>query len=154
MAQIRLNECFERLNRGKCFCGENRFNRVLNGTCLYPIIHTYTHTLEDVVSGTHGKLAFSPSLFLSITRTHTHTHKSFMNSVTCCPILLHPHHHFLLSSLLCVPLPLLDLLFSLVRVRLMPLSMLIVHCSKAAFIKMIKHSQTTAKYLKASGRGT
>lgn len=36
----------------------------------------------------------------------------------------------------------------------MPLSMLIVHCSKAAFIKMIKHSQTTAKYLKASGHGT
>lgn len=32
----------------------------------------------------------------------------------------------------------------------MPLSVLIVHCSKAAFIKMIKHSQTTAKYLKAS----
>lgn len=36
----------------------------------------------------------------------------------------------------------------------MPPSMLIVHCSKAAFIMMIKHSQTTAKYLKASGRGT
>lgn len=53
-----------------------------------------------------------------------------------------------------VPLPLLDLLFSLVRVRLMPLSMLIVHCSKAAFIKMIKCSQTTAEYLKASGRTT
>lgn len=94
-------------------------------------------------------LHFHP-LFLSSSKTH----KSFMNSETCCPILFHPHHHFLLSGLLCVSLPLLDLLFSLVRVRLMPLSMLIVHCFKAAFIKMIKHSQTTAKYLKASGRAT
>lgn len=56
-----------------------------------------------------------------------------------------PHH---------ILLHLLDLLFSLVRVCLMPLSMLIVHCSKAAFITMIKHSHTTAEYLKASGRGT
>lgn len=53
-----------------------------------------------------------------------------------------------------LPLPLLDLLFSLVRVRLMPLSMLIVHRSKVAFIKMIKCSQTPAEYLKASGRTT
>lgn len=45
------------------------------------------------------------------------SHKSFMRCVTCCPILLHPHHQFLLSCLLCLPLPLLDLLFSLVRVR-------------------------------------
>lgn len=59
--------------------------------------------------------------------------------------------HHSSSSSCRTPLPLLDLLFSLVRVCLMPLSMLIVHCSKAAFIKMIKHSQTTAKYLKASG---
>lgn len=76
--------------------------------------------------------------------------------MTCCPVLLHPHLRSAtpLSGSLCLPLLLLDLLFSLVRVRLMPLSMLIVHCSKAAFIKMIKHSQTTAKYLKASGHGT
>ncbi len=67
---------------------------------------------------------------------------------------IHISVHCFSSSAQCGPLPLLDLLFSLVRVRLMPLSMLIVHCSKAAFIKMIKHSQTTAKYLKASGCGT
>lgn len=67
---------------------------------------------------------------------------------------IHISVHRFSSSSRCVPLPLLDLLFSLVRVCLMPLSMLIVRCSKAAFIKMIKHSQTTAKYLKASGRGT
>ena len=77
------------------------------------------------------------------------------------PYFLHAQSLFSLSPpppppppLTTTPLPLLDLLFSLVRVCLMPLSMLIVHRSKAAFIKMIKHSQTTAEYLKASGRGT
>lgn len=84
------------------------------------------------------------------------TCSSFLEDVTHCP-LFHIHIHWLptLSPRAGrVPLPLLDLLFSLVRVRLMPLSMLIVHCSKAAFIKMIKCSQTPAEYLKASGRTT
>lgn len=91
-----------------------------------------------------------------MTGTHKSIHTKLENTLTCCPILLHPHlcSPFLYTSLHCAPLLLLDLLFSLVRACLMPLSMLIVHCSKAAFIKMIKHSQTTAKYLKASGYGT
>lgn len=71
-----------------------------------------------------------------------------------------PHIHISVHQSSSPPLtvestpPLLDLLFSLVRMCLMPLSMLIVHCFKAAFIMMIKYPQTTAKYLKASGRGT
>lgn len=140
----------------KYWCGENRFNRILNWKGLYSIKHTlsYTHAHHTACCVRCTREISILPLPFSLPHTHTHTHKSFMNSVTCCPILLHPHHHFPLSRLLCVLLPLLDLLFSLVRVRLMPLSMLIVHCSKAAFITMIKHSQTTAKYLKASGHGT
>lgn len=85
----------------------------------------------------------------------SHTRKPSTESVTCCPLLLHPHLRSPPPFFHCAyPLLPLDLLFSLVRVCLMPRSVLIVHRSKAAFIKMIKHSQTTAKYLKASGRRT
>lgn len=83
--------------------------------------------------------------------------RSFREDVTHRPV-FHIHipwfAHSLSPRARRMPLPLLDLLFSLVRVHLMPLSMLIVHRSKAAFIKMIKCSQTTAEYLKASGRTT
>lgn len=112
--------------------------------------NTYLHTHRMLCQVHTGELAFSPLL------AHTHARKSFTDSVTCCPTLLPPHlsSPFLLSGARLAPLPLLDLLHSLVRVSRMPLRMLIVHCSKAVFIKMIKRSQTTAKYLKASGRRT
>lgn len=58
----------------KYWCGENRFNRVLNWKGLYSIKHTHTHTMQDVVSGAQGKLAFSPSLSLFLTHKHTHAH--------------------------------------------------------------------------------
>lgn len=109
----------------------------------------YTHYATRYVRYTGNISIFAPFCLARARR-------SFTEDVTRRPVFLHSHPPFARSPPRAhsTPLPLLDLLFSLVRVRLMPLSMLIVHCSKAAFIKMIKHSQTTAKYLKASGRTT
>lgn len=72
--------------------------------------------------------------------------------VTYCPTLEHTHRHSLSLSLFpqrTPPSPWPSLFIS--QSVSAPLSMLIVHCSKAAFIMMIKHSQATAQHLKASG---
>lgn len=112
------------------------------------LLYTATHAPCNILCQVHTE----NQNFLSLLNTHANLSWSVWHVV--------PYFHTHIpvqrfsSPASCVPLLLLDLLFSLVRVRLMPMSMLIVHCSKAAFIKMIKHSQTTAKYLKASGRGT
>lgn len=142
------------LCKGKCEHGvfyPEVCSAPLGAFVYYRTIHLHSiYTQRQTLHGHHARHCGS----------NTHTRDKIS-------ILFHTHKHFndilfrsftptslFTASPPSAPLPLLDLLFSLVRVCLMPLSMLIAHCSKAAFIKMIKHSQTTAEYLKASGRGT